>query len=131
MQFGFMPGGSTTDAIFILRQMQEKHHLKRKAMYAAFVDLEKDFDRVRNGLSVNVDKTKTMVSSAKYNKISVSNPKYPGGVGTFVVGANSDLYTSQNLQVHNKCPGQTVPERSYLLLLHLLRKLMLKISFRK
>ena len=46
MQFGFMPGRSTTDAIFILRQMQEKHHLKRKTMYAAFVDLEKGFDRV-------------------------------------------------------------------------------------
>ena len=41
MQFGFMPGRSSTDAIFILRQMQEKHHLKRKTMYAAFVDLEK------------------------------------------------------------------------------------------
>ena len=46
MQFGFMPGRSTTDAIFILRQMQEKHHSKRKTMYAAFVDLEKAFDRV-------------------------------------------------------------------------------------
>ena len=39
MQFGFMPGRSNADAIFILRQMQEKHHLKRKTMYAAFVDL--------------------------------------------------------------------------------------------
>ena len=46
MQFGFMPGRSTTDAIFILRQMQEKHHVKHKTMYAAFVDLEKAFDRV-------------------------------------------------------------------------------------
>ena len=46
MQFGFMPGRSTTDAIFVLRQMQEKHHLKHKTMYAAFVDLEKAFDRV-------------------------------------------------------------------------------------
>ena len=41
MQFGFMSGRSTTDAIFILRQMQEKHHLKGKTMYAAFVDLER------------------------------------------------------------------------------------------
>ena len=38
MQFGFMPGKGTTDAIFIMRQVQEKHH--------AFVDLEKAFDRV-------------------------------------------------------------------------------------
>ena len=44
-----MPGRSAADEIFILRQMrqmQEKHHLKRKTMYAAFVDLEKAFDRV-------------------------------------------------------------------------------------
>ena len=46
MQFGFMTGRSTTDAIFILRQLQEKHHLKRKTMHAAFLDLEKAFDRV-------------------------------------------------------------------------------------
>ena len=46
MQFGFMPGRSAINAIFILRQMQEKHHLKRKTMYAPFVDLEKAFYRV-------------------------------------------------------------------------------------
>ena len=28
IQFGFMSGHSTTDAIFVIRQMQEKHHLK-------------------------------------------------------------------------------------------------------
>ena len=42
-QFEFMPGRCTNDAIFILRQRQEKHHLKRKTMYAAFVDLEKAY----------------------------------------------------------------------------------------
>ena len=46
MQFGFMPGRSTTDAIFILRQLQEKHLAKNKKLYFAFVDLEKAFDRV-------------------------------------------------------------------------------------
>ena len=46
IQFGFMHGWSTTDEIFILRKMQEKHHLKRKTMYAAFADLEKAFNRV-------------------------------------------------------------------------------------
>ena len=46
MQFVFMSGRTTTDAIFILRKMQEKRHLKRKTMYAALVDLEKAFNRV-------------------------------------------------------------------------------------
>ena len=41
MQLGFMPGCSTTDATFILRQMLEKYHLKRKTMHATFVDLDR------------------------------------------------------------------------------------------
>ena len=46
MQFGFRPGRGTTDAIFILRQLQEKYLAKHKVLYFAFVDLEKAFDRV-------------------------------------------------------------------------------------
>jgi len=41
MQFGFMPGKGTTDAIFTVWQMQEKYGCKRKKLYFAFVDLEK------------------------------------------------------------------------------------------
>ena len=41
MQFGFMPGKGTTDAIFIMRQVHEKHQAKKKMLYYAFVDLEK------------------------------------------------------------------------------------------
>ena len=46
MQFGFMPGVGTTDAIFIMRQLQEKYLAKRRNLCLAFVDLEKAFDRV-------------------------------------------------------------------------------------
>src|SRR2546425_7436318 len=46
MQFGFCPGKGTTDAIFIVRQVQEKLLGKRKELWMAFVDLEKAFDRV-------------------------------------------------------------------------------------
>jgi len=46
MQFGFMKGKGTTDAIFIVRQMQEKFRVKGKKLYLGFVDLEKSFDRV-------------------------------------------------------------------------------------
>jgi len=46
MQFGFMKGKGTTDAIFIVRQMQENFRVKGKKLYFGFVDLEKAFDRV-------------------------------------------------------------------------------------
>ena len=46
IQFGFMSGRGTTDAIFIVRQLQEKFLAKNKNLYLAFVDLEKAFDRV-------------------------------------------------------------------------------------
>ena len=46
IQYGFMPGKGTTNAIFIMQQVQEKHQAKKKKLYYAFVDLEKAFDRV-------------------------------------------------------------------------------------
>ena len=52
VQFAFVPGRGTTDAIFIIRQPQEKF-LSRKdlsdknlTLFFVFVDLEKAFDRV-------------------------------------------------------------------------------------
>jgi len=46
MQFGFMKDKGTTEAIFIVRQMQENFIAKGKKLYFGFVDLEKAFDRV-------------------------------------------------------------------------------------
>ena len=40
MQCGFMLGCGTTDTIFILRQLQEKHLIAKKPLYMAFVYLE-------------------------------------------------------------------------------------------
>ena len=45
-QFGFVPGRGKTDAIFVVRQLQEKYLAANKRLYMAFVDLEKAFDRV-------------------------------------------------------------------------------------
>ena len=45
-QFGFVPGRGTTDAIFVVRQLQEKYLAANKGLYMAFVDLEKAFHRV-------------------------------------------------------------------------------------
>ena len=46
MQFAFMPGKGTTDAIFLVRQVQERFLAKKRPLFFAFVDLEKAFDRV-------------------------------------------------------------------------------------
>ena len=46
MQFGFMPGKGTMDAVFMVRQVQERFLDKRKDLFFTFVDLEKAFDRV-------------------------------------------------------------------------------------
>jgi len=45
MQFRFMKGKGTADAIFTARQMQENFRVKGKKLYFGFVDLEKAFDR--------------------------------------------------------------------------------------
>jgi len=46
MQFGFMKGKGTIDAIFTVKQMQENFRVKGKKLYFGFVDFEKGFDRV-------------------------------------------------------------------------------------
>ena len=43
-QFGFVPGRGTTDAIFVVRQLQKKYLAANKRLYMPFVDLEKIFD---------------------------------------------------------------------------------------
>ena len=47
MHFGFMSSKGTTDAIFIMRQVQEKHQARKKKLYYAPMDLEKAFDSPR------------------------------------------------------------------------------------
>ena len=45
-QYGFVAGKVSIDAIFVLRQLQEKYLEHDKELYLVFVDLEKAFDRV-------------------------------------------------------------------------------------
>ena len=45
-QFGFIPGRSTTDAIFCLKMLLEKWTEGQMAVHCAFIDLEKTYDRV-------------------------------------------------------------------------------------
>ena len=56
-QFGFVPGRGTTDAIFVVRQLQEKYLATNKRLYMAFIDLEKAFVSASEGHLVGAEKT--------------------------------------------------------------------------
>ena len=45
-QYGFMPGKSTTDALFALRVLMEKYREGQKELHCVFVDLEEAYDKV-------------------------------------------------------------------------------------
>ena len=45
-QFGFMPGRSTMEAIYLLRKLMEGYREKKKDLHITFIDLEKVYDRV-------------------------------------------------------------------------------------
>ena len=100
MQFGFMPGKGTVDAIFIVRRMQEGYQKKDKKLYMCFVDMEKAFDRVprkvmewamrKKGLSEVIvwavmslydgAKTRVRVGSAYSEKLEVKVGVHQGSV---------------------------------------------------
>ena len=61
IHFGFMPGKGSTDAIFIMRQVQEKHQANKKKLYYAFVDLEKAFYKNILESTVKIDYKPMMI----------------------------------------------------------------------
>ena len=58
-QFGFMPGRSTTEAIFLIRQVMERFREQKNDIHLVFIDLEKAYDKIpKNVIWWSLDKHK-------------------------------------------------------------------------
>ncbi|WP_375667144.1 RNA-directed DNA polymerase, partial [Bartonella sp. AC326YNZD] len=49
-QFGFMPGRSTMEAIYLLRKLMERYREAKKDLHMIFIDLEKTYEKVPRNL---------------------------------------------------------------------------------
>ena len=60
-QFGFMPGRSTMEAIFLIRQLMKKYREQKKDLHMVFIDQEKAYDKVtRNVMWWTLEKHKVL-----------------------------------------------------------------------
>ena len=78
-QFDFNLGRGTTDAIFIVSQMQEKYLAKNKDLYFTYINLEKTFDHVpRNCMLVPKEKASALKDDQKEVQSDLSQSQRRG-----------------------------------------------------
>ena len=137
MQYAFVSGRGTTDAIFITRQLQEKFlarkdpNGKNRILYFAFVDLEKAFDRVPGKVlrwamcSLGIDELVVRAVQSMYSNarslgwVSVSTRALYLGLCFLSLYLRPCLETSEWV-----CPGNCYLLMTLLSLLRLLRSVL-------
>jgi len=73
-QFGFMPGRSTIETIYLIRRLIEFYRARKRDLHMVFIDLEKAYDRVpTEGLWSCVEKEGMQIAY-----IQVTKDKYDG-----------------------------------------------------
>ena len=89
-QFGFMPGRSTMEAIFLIRQVMERYK-EQKDLHMVFIDLEKAYDKIpRNLMWWALDKHKvptkyvTLIKDM-YDKVVTSVRTTDGDTNVFPI----------------------------------------------
>jgi hypothetical protein len=90
-QFGFMPGRSTMEAIFLIRQVTERYKEQKKDLHMVFIDLEKAYDKIpRNLMWWALDKHKvptkyvTLIKDM-YDKVVTSVRTTDGDTNVFPI----------------------------------------------
>ncbi|AQK55117.1 hypothetical protein ZEAMMB73_Zm00001d051783 [Zea mays] len=73
-QFGFMPGRSTMEAIFLLRQLMERFREQKRDLHMVFIDLEKAYDKTLEAKGFRLSRSKT-----EYMKCDFSAMGYEDG----------------------------------------------------
>ena len=90
-QFGFMPGRSTTEAIFLIRQVMERYREQKKDLHFIFIDLEKAYDKIpRNVMWWALDKHKVpskyvTLIKVMYNNVVTSVQTNDGNIDYFLI----------------------------------------------
>lgn len=149
MLFGFVPSKGTTDAIFILRQLQEKYLGKHKSLFFAFVDLEKAFDRIPRKVlwwalrKLGVDEWLVKTVQAMYNiprsSVRVNNKfskEFPVGVGVHRGSVLSPLLFIIVMEALSKefrvgCPWELLYADDLVIVAESLEELKQKLLLRK
>jgi Reverse transcriptase (RNA-dependent DNA polymerase) len=49
-KFGFMPGRSTMEVIFLIRQLMKRHREQKNDLHMIFIDLEKAYDKISRNI---------------------------------------------------------------------------------
>jgi len=100
MQFGFMKGKATTDAIFTVRQMQENFRVKGNKLYFGLVDLEKLLIGFREQGRNHVFK----VGGVQFLGLGYCTEQNTDGIPSFV---HCSLLRNGNHTLHQKSWGGT------------------------